>query len=74
LLYTGKGQFGIILKDRYGVVIDPPTFEPPMKLRLEKLNIGTDFVAGLPEDTDILSYAHEIGFHDITLEKKINFL
>jgi hypothetical protein len=71
LLYTGRGQFGIILKDRFGVIIDPPTFEPPMKFRLEKSRIGSDFVAGLPEDSDLLSYDHEIGFDDITFEKKL---
>jgi hypothetical protein len=26
LRYTGMRQFGIILKDRFGILIDPPTF------------------------------------------------
>ncbi|WJX46906.1 DNA helicase [Trifolium repens] len=42
-----------------------------MKFRLEKSRIGSDFVAGLPEDSDLLSYDHEIGFDDITFEKKL---
>jgi hypothetical protein len=53
----------------FGVVIDPPAFEPPMKFRLEKSCIESDFVNNFPKDIDLLSYAHEIGFDDITLRK-----
>jgi hypothetical protein len=40
LLYTGRGQFSLILKDMFGVVIDPPTFKPPMKFIFENCVLG----------------------------------
>ncbi|XP_045814775.1 uncharacterized protein LOC123908244 [Trifolium pratense] len=72
LVYTGRGQFGIILRDRFRAVIDPPKFEPPMKFKLYKSRVGSDFVADLLEDTNLLSYTHEIGVDDITFEKKLS--
>jgi hypothetical protein len=44
MLYTDLGQFDIILKDRFCQLIDPPTFVPPMKFKLEKLHVGSQFV------------------------------
>jgi hypothetical protein len=67
------GQFGIILKDRFGQLIDPPTFVPPMKFKLDLSHVCTEFVDDLPENTKLLSYTHQGSSFGIEYEKKLNY-
>jgi hypothetical protein len=71
LRYTGMGQFGIVLKDRFGILIDPPTFVPPMKFKLDLSRVTPEFVDDLPEDIELLSYTHDGASFGIEYEKKL---
>jgi hypothetical protein len=74
LRYTGLGQFGIILKDRFGILIDPRTLVSPMKFKLDLSRVGIEFVDDLPENIEDLSYDHDDASFGIKYEKKINLL
>jgi hypothetical protein len=65
------GQFGIVLKDRFGILIDPPTFVPPMKFKLDLSRVTPEFVDDLPEDIELLSYTHDGAAFGIEYEKKL---
>jgi hypothetical protein len=52
LLYTGDGQFGLMLQDRLLRSIIPSTFIPPAKFIISKFNVLSHFVSGLPQSTD----------------------
>jgi hypothetical protein len=73
LRYTGLGQFGIILKDRFGILIDPRTFVSPMKFKLDLSRVGIEFVDDLPENIEGLSYNHEDASFGIKYEKKLTY-
>ncbi|WJX32936.1 non-specific serine/threonine protein kinase [Trifolium repens] len=64
-------QFGIVLKDRFGILIDPPTFVPPMKFKLDLSRVTPEFVDDLPEDIELLSYTHDGAAFGIEYEKKL---
>ncbi|WJX40517.1 linoleate 13S-lipoxygenase [Trifolium repens] len=57
----------------FGQLIDPPTFVPPMKFKLDLSHVGTEFVDDLPENTKLLSYTHQGSSFGIEYEKKLNY-
>jgi hypothetical protein len=43
LVFESQGQFVIVLKDRFGKVIKPPVFDPPIQFVIDKTNVQTTF-------------------------------
>ncbi|CAJ2672072.1 unnamed protein product [Trifolium pratense] len=73
LIYSGFGHFGITIHDRLQFPVLAPTFEPPMRLVIDKLDVLPHFVDNLSEDLHDLSYAHDERFFDVSLEKTLTY-
>jgi hypothetical protein len=73
MVYTERGKFGILLSDRFGQIIDPPIFQPPMNFKLETCRVGLEFVDDLLESTDLLEFAHESNAFGISYEKELTY-
>ncbi|PNX63724.1 hypothetical protein L195_g053647, partial [Trifolium pratense] len=73
LIYSGFGHFGITIHDRLQFPVLTPTFDPPMRLVIDKLDVLPHFVDNLSEDLHDLSYAHDERFFDVSLEKTLTY-
>ncbi|XP_045791434.1 uncharacterized protein LOC123886139 [Trifolium pratense] len=73
LIYSGFGHFGITIHDRLQYPVLVPTFEPPLKLVIDKIDVLPQFVDDLSEDLHDLSYAHDEHFFDVSFEKTLTY-
>ncbi|WJX63409.1 hypothetical protein P8452_48298 [Trifolium repens] len=47
------------MHDRFHDLIDPPVFDPPVKLVIDKYNLPPYFVDDLPDSPELLAYDHD---------------
>jgi hypothetical protein len=58
MVFTGAGQFGIDVINRWGRVVDPPLFIPSMKYEIEKTIVPAFAYEGFPVTGEILTFHH----------------
>lgn len=71
LIFVDQMKFVIKLKDRFGKVIKPPVFDPPMHFMIDKTNVQTTFDPNLPPFTPLISYHHDVNNFQIECVKKL---